>query len=116
MSFSLLGLLIIFVLGALIILTSLVMEPLAVFIQRHFKMDMYPELEWRTMQKLQLQRLAYDELGYGQWSIGFGGVPITMKGENLPMLDALGLEKGRFKRHIETQDRGQLVEQGSIDS
>lgn len=119
MSFSLLGLLVIFVLGVFIIFVSMILEPLASLIQRHFKLDAHPGLEWRTMQKLQLQRLAYEELGYGQWTVGIGGIPITRPGEKMAVLDVSELKKGRFvdpHRHLEAQDGGHLVEQESNDS
>ncbi|KAI1344685.1 hypothetical protein F5Y15DRAFT_1042 [Xylariaceae sp. FL0016] len=76
-SFSVFGLLFILLGGLLIITLSFCMESLAALIQRKLKMDPYSRIEWISNSTLQLQRLAHEELGIGEWTNGDGAVPTT---------------------------------------
>ncbi|KAI0198859.1 hypothetical protein F4808DRAFT_462435 [Astrocystis sublimbata] len=86
-SFSVLGTVIILAVGGLIIVLQLVIEPLTNWIQRHNTKTHYTQLEWVTNNTMQLQRLAHEELGFGNWSKATDFVPITEYGEKLGVLD-----------------------------
>jgi hypothetical protein len=84
-SVNLLGLTIIFAVGALIIITSLVL-PIAV---EHFqrRRNRYSSLEWTTNDTLQLQRLAHEAVGAGTWKGTIDDYPTTADREMLAVLD-----------------------------
>ena len=82
-SFSVLGVCGILILGGILILTSLVMEPLVGFIRRSFHWKEHKSLQWTLDEKLQLQRLAYEEAGQGRWSGCAGSVPVTEKNDRI---------------------------------
>ncbi|KAL8872035.1 MAG: hypothetical protein Q9174_002268 [Haloplaca sp. 1 TL-2023] len=83
LSFSILGVAIILIVGGLIILTSIFLDMIVGFIQRRFKWSDHKRLQWATDEKLQLQRLAYEEAGQGQWLGGTDAVPTTSKDQLL---------------------------------
>lgn len=64
-SFSILGLILCVVLGALIVLTSYLLDPILTFLQRRYHVREYARLEWNSNGVLQLQRLAHEGLGSG---------------------------------------------------
>lgn len=82
-SFSVLGVSIILILGGILILTSLVIDTLVGFIRRTFHWKEYKSLQWTLDEKLQLQRMAYEEAGQGHWSGGADSVPVTEKGDRI---------------------------------
>ena len=82
-SFSVLGVAIILVVGTLIIITNLFLDILVGYLRRRFGWKDYKRLQWIVDEKLQLQRLAYEEAGQGQWSGGLDAVPVTKNGELL---------------------------------
>ena len=45
---------------------------------------------------LQLQRLAYEEIGLGTWSGGAKSIPTTLAGEELGVLDLTDLDHPRL--------------------
>ena len=92
-SFSVLGVAIILVVGSILILTNLILEPILGFIRKTLKWKDYKSLQWTVDGKLQLQRLAYEGAGQGQWSGGSSSVPVTRRG------DLLGMPVGVDKRH-----------------
>lgn len=85
MNFSTLGIVIILVIGGLIIITSLVLDTLIGFMQRKWNLRDYQRVQWALDEKLQLQRLAYEEAGMGTWSGGTSFVPVTKFGETFGM-------------------------------
>lgn len=85
MNFSTLGIVIILIVGGLLISTSLVLDSLVGFIQRKRNMRDYQRVQWALDEKLQLQRLAYEEAGMGTWSGGTAVVPVTRFGETFGM-------------------------------
>ncbi|KAF4310943.1 hypothetical protein GTA08_BOTSDO13533 [Botryosphaeria dothidea] len=108
-NFSIFFLALILTAGGLIILLSWVLEPLVAFIQRRRNLDSYARLEWCTNEKLQLQRLAHEELGMGIWDRCDEGVPVTEKGERLAVLDISDLEHPRLRarpRGVGEEDGG----------
>lgn len=82
-----LGLLFTLTFGATAILVSYSLEPILECIHRRTGRHHYTFPEWATNQTLQIQRLAYEETGSGNWSRGLEPVPVTESGEALPGLD-----------------------------
>lgn len=87
-NFSVLGLVIILVVGGLIILISYTLETIIVFIEKRRGITKHSLLEWFTDETFQLQRLAHEELGVGTWEgcVGTRAVPVTEKGQLLAVL------------------------------
>ena len=79
-SFSVLGVAIILVVGSLIIFTNLILDMLVGFIRRKTGWNDYKRLQWILDEKLQLQRLAYEGANQGEWSGGLDAVPVTEYG------------------------------------
>ncbi|KZL79502.1 hypothetical protein CI238_05833, partial [Colletotrichum incanum] len=88
MTFSLFGILFVFLLGTIIIIISLNIENLARCGQKWRKTTSYSLLEWSLNDVLQLQRLAHEELGVGDWKRGTKLIPITVEDTPLAVLDA----------------------------
>ena len=84
-SFSVLGVSIILIVGSLLVFTSLVLSTVMGFIRRTRHWEEYKSLQWTLDNKLQLQRLAYEEAGQGQWTGGTDSVPVTKSGDKIGM-------------------------------
>ena len=84
-SFSVLGVAIILLVGALLVITNLTLDIIIGFWRKRFQKNDYKRLQWILDDKLQLQRLAYEEAGQGQWSGGTDAVPVTRMGEAFGM-------------------------------
>ncbi|KAF6819240.1 hypothetical protein CPLU01_13089 [Colletotrichum plurivorum] len=97
MTFSLFGIVTLFVLGAVIIVVSLNIESLARFVQNRRKTTSYSLLEWSLNDVLQLQRLAHEELGIGDWKDGTKLIPITAENTLLAVLDASDPQHPRLR-------------------
>jgi len=82
-----LGLLFTLTFGATAILASYSLEPILECIHRRTGRHRYTFPEWATNQTLQIQRLAYEEIGSESWLRGLESVPVTEPGEALPGLD-----------------------------
>lgn len=78
-SFSTLGIVIIVVVGTLIILVSLFLEDIVCYVYKRWdtKHD-YRRLQWILDGKFQLQRMAYQYAGLGEWEKKDGNVPVTV--------------------------------------
>ncbi|KAI1735540.1 hypothetical protein F4680DRAFT_461651 [Xylaria scruposa] len=83
LSFSVFGLSFLLVAGLLIILLSIFIEPVARFVQTRGKLSPYSRLGWNTNGVFQLQRLAHEELGIGEWTAADKTIPET-KNPNKP--------------------------------
>ncbi len=59
-----------FVFGAMLILTSLLLDTVVGFIRHQFHWKEHKKLQWTLDEKLQLQPMAYEEAGQGHWSGG----------------------------------------------
>ena len=92
-SFSVLGVAIILILGAFLILTNLVLDICVGFIQHKLDWGDHKRLQWAIDEKLQLQRLAYEEAGQGVWSGGASAVPV------MRMQDRIGIPKNVDRSH-----------------
>lgn len=104
-SFSVLGLVTILILGAALISTSLVLPTVMEFLRQQFKWKEHKSLQWTLDGKLQLQRLAYEEAGQGHWSGGASSVPLLRKGDLIGVpegVDATHPRLGRVRRHSES--------------
>jgi hypothetical protein len=80
-NFSVLAIALIFVLGGVVICVSLLLETAIGFLQLHFKRGLYHRIRWQLDSTLQLQRMAFEEVGLGTWRGGDDDVPVTEKGE-----------------------------------
>lgn len=107
-SFSVLGVSIILILGGIFILTSLVIDTLVGFIRRTFHWKEHKSLQWTLDEKLQLQRSAYEEAGQGHWSGGANSVPVTEKG------DRIGVPKDVDRKHPRLIQNSGRPEQSDI--
>ncbi|KAF2090371.1 hypothetical protein K490DRAFT_35524 [Saccharata proteae CBS 121410] len=96
-SFSTLSLILVFVLGGLIIAVSYTLEVLTSFVSRRLRLGLYQRVEWTANETLQLQRLAHEELGAGNWETRTRGVPVTAFGERLAVLDLSWPEHPRLR-------------------
>ncbi|KAI8623958.1 hypothetical protein F5Y19DRAFT_456340 [Xylariaceae sp. FL1651] len=85
-SFSLLGLVVTYILGGLMILVSFIFEPVLGCVDRTWKRK-YARLEWSANSSLQLQRLAHEELSMAKWSNCTRPVPVTDTDAVLSSLD-----------------------------
>ncbi|KAI0545584.1 hypothetical protein F4679DRAFT_560534 [Xylaria curta] len=86
-SFNLFGLAFFFVAGSLIVLMSFSLEPLLAALQHRWGFQQYAHLEWASQETLQLQRLAHEELGFGDWSGATDAIPTTKLDDKLAGLD-----------------------------
>ncbi|KAI1121648.1 hypothetical protein F5Y10DRAFT_282310 [Nemania abortiva] len=86
-SFSLFGLVFIFLVGGSLVVTSYLLEPVATLLYDKKGYKRYQHLEWTSNATLQLQRLAQEEAGFGIWSNCTGAVPSTEANELLGSLD-----------------------------
>lgn len=92
----------ILIFGTIIIISSLFLQSLIRILQRHFKFTPYPRLEWSTNATLQLQRLAHEELGLGDWENTDEAIPFTKQVEYLGSLDLSNDKHPRLK-HPESE-------------
>ncbi|KAL0258270.1 hypothetical protein SLS55_007443 [Diplodia seriata] len=96
-NFSIFGLATTLVAGGLIIIVSYVLEPLVIWIQRRRNLDVYARVEWSMNQTLQLQRMAHEELGLGEWECCDADVPRTRRRERLAVLDLDDMKHPKLK-------------------
>ena len=85
-SINVVGLIIIFVVGWLIIVTSFALPIITRRIQQR-RNSSYSSLEWISNDTLQLQRLAHEAVGAGTWQDVDGDFPTTAQCELLAELD-----------------------------
>ncbi|KAI1360715.1 hypothetical protein F5Y08DRAFT_348529 [Xylaria arbuscula] len=86
-SFSLFGLYIIFIFGAIIICVSFALEPVLACLYKRRKYKPYTHFEWISNNSLQLHRLAQEELGLTKWLRCTEEVPTTDCDAYLASLD-----------------------------
>ena len=110
-----LGLIIIFVVGGLIIVTSFAL-PITVWrIQQ--RQNSFGSLEWIVNDTLQLQRLAHEAVGAGIWQDTDGDFPTTAQCELLAELDVtnpthLKLHCTRHDNTVNDDVRKAIVDEG----
>ncbi|KAI1873572.1 hypothetical protein JX265_005194 [Neoarthrinium moseri] len=86
-SFSVFGLLFIFVFGMVSIILSLSLESLTNLVRSHRKLNQDTCLEWNLNETLQLQRLVHEEIGIGAWSSCTKTIPLIRGDARLGTLD-----------------------------
>ena len=96
-SFSVVGVAIILAVGGAIIFTSFILESLVAFIQRKWKKGEYARLNWILDDKLQLQRMVFEEVGMGTWHLD-KSVPVTNKGEKFGGWEGVDVDHPRLSR------------------
>lgn len=104
-SFSVLGVAIILILGTALISTSLILPTVIGLLRRWLKWKDYKRLQWNLDANLQLQRLAYEEAGQGHWSGGADSVPVTRKNDLIGLpegVDVAHPRLGRVRRHSDS--------------
>lgn len=92
-NFSMLGLCIIIVIGAIIMTLSFVIETVTGFIQRRLRRGNERRVQWIMDSNLQLQRMLYESAGYGRWNGPLDSVPTLVRGEKLAV--PTEIEQGR---------------------
>ncbi|KAI0411567.1 hypothetical protein F5X98DRAFT_380641 [Xylaria grammica] len=97
-SMSIFGLYFTYITGFLITILSLAIDPILDYAQRRWKYREYENLEWISNETLQLQRLAYDESGQGEWSKCTDYVPVTAPDEKLGILNLADPEHPRLRQ------------------
>ncbi len=99
-SFSVLGLSVVLIVGAVLIFLGLVMDMVVGFARRRLSWGEYKAVQWQANEKLQIQRLAYEEAGLGSWSGGDSAVPVTRRD------DKFGMPVGVDGRHARLGEGG----------
>ena len=119
-SFSVLGVTIILILGTALIVTSLILPIVVGFLRERLRWKEHKSLQWAVDGKLQFQRLSYEEAAQGHWSGGVSSVPLTRKNDLLGLpggVDTTHPRLGRVQRshsdigsvHSGTLERESLV-------
>lgn len=100
-SFSVLGIAIILIVGTVLIVTSLLLDTVIPFMRRKTDWNEYKSLHWVLDGTLQLQRLAYEEAGQGQWSGGAGSVPILLNSAKIGLPRNVNMAHPRLSHKAE---------------
>lgn len=95
-SFSTFGVALILALGGVIIIIGLSLESITSNVRKSRNRGTHRQLEWDVSEVLQLQRLAYEGQGMGNWSGGADSVPTTAREDRfgIPAWSDKGEEKG----------------------
>lgn len=96
-SFSLLALILIFIIGLLIVTTGTTMEDFIYWCQRKSGHSIAKHEEWKSNGLLEMQSLLYERDGCGVWSCRHG-IPICCPGETMSVL------KSKRHQHSESMD------------
>ena len=83
-------------------------EPIARFVQTRAKLNQYSRLEWSTNGTFQLQRLAHEELGIGEWESADEVIPTTKSHTDLAPLDISDLKHPRLDPVFSRQRHGKM--------
>lgn len=100
LSFSVFGVAIILIVGAILIFLGLVLDIVVGWTRERLRRGMYKAVQWGVDEKLQLQRMAFEEAGMGTWRGGDSAVPVAGRG------DVFGLPAGWDFRHPRLGGRG----------
>ncbi|KAK7999498.1 hypothetical protein PG990_012098 [Apiospora arundinis] len=100
-NFSVLGLVITYTIGALIIMISFGVEPVLNRLQKRGWYSKYAYLEWQGETAIQLHRVAQDQLGHGEWSHCDDRIPITRPDDLLAPFDITDLKHPVLARTLE---------------
>lgn len=86
-SFSCFGLFFTLIMGALITVTSYILEPILNYLHKRRKYKSYAHLEWTCNTSLQLHRMAHEQLGGQKWDNCTEHIPTTDPEVPLASLD-----------------------------
>lgn len=86
-NFIVLGLVIVYFIGALIIIISFGIDPVLNILQKRGWYNKYAYLEWQGETAIQLHRVAQDQLGHGEWINCDDRMPITQPDDLLAPFD-----------------------------
>lgn len=111
MSFSLLGLLLTYIIGLLIVV-SYKLKPLFELLWRRWRYKEYAFLEWTANETLQLQRAAFQGIDSGTWAGFTDAIPTTRKGEVLADL-TLSYREPRGDEKLQ-RDSESALERGGV--
>ena len=98
MNFSVLAIGVIMGLGLLITCVDLGLHRLTSYIQREKDPNDYNRLVWKSDGLLQLQRMAYEEAGFGTWERCTKATPVTAQSQVLVTLDVDNPEHPRLRK------------------
>jgi hypothetical protein len=99
-SFSMLSLCLIFIIGLLLILVSLWIESLVKSIQLRLKKGKSFERRWYLDSALQLHRMAFESAGLGSWKDGPKEIPLTEKPEKIGVEREWDTRRGSLKEKV----------------
>ena len=90
-------------LGRLIMISSAFVERINeigrhIFTRRSARNQTYAQVEWRTNSTLQLQRVAHENLGLGDWAKTDKAIPVTDSRVTLGVLDISNTKHARLVR------------------
>lgn len=85
MSFSVLGIGVIFIVGIFLMLLSLWLDSITGYVRWKLQYDDYKRLQWGLDGMFQLHRLAYEAAGQGIWTGGADTIPVTQPGNLMGM-------------------------------
>jgi hypothetical protein len=113
-SFSVLGLVIILAVGVAVILIYLVLEPLVAWFQRKTNAGGYRRVRWVMDDKMQVQRMMFEEAGMGGvWTNLDGAVPVTENKDVFGDLHHVDPRQPRLGRQWSTKADGTFFQQGN---
>ena len=105
-SFSVLGVAIILIVGSLLLSISLTLPTLVGALRHVFKWKKHKGMQWTIDSNLQMQRLAYEEAGQGYWTGGASSVPVTRENDLLGMPEGVDAQHPRLGRVRRNSDNG----------
>lgn len=85
MSFSVLGIGVILIVGIFLMLLSLWLDSITGFVRGKLQYNDYKRLQWGLDGMFQLHRLAYEAAGQGVWTGGADTIPVTQRGDLMGM-------------------------------
>lgn len=85
MSFSVLGIAVILIVGIFLMLLSLWLDSIMGYLRWKLQYNDYKRMQWGLDGMFQLHRLAYEAAGQGAWTGGTDAIPITQRGDLLGM-------------------------------
>ena len=116
-SFSVLGVAIILIIGTILIATSLLLDTLMQFIRSIIGRNKHKSLQWIVDEKLQLQRLAYEEAGQGRWVGGTSSVPLIIgKDEKIGLPRNVDMAHPRLSQQATSKDMDSTLHQGTPEA
>lgn len=109
-SFSVLGLVIIFAVGVAVILLYLILEPLVAWFQRKTNAGGYRRVRWVMGDKMQVQRMMFEEAGMGGvWTNLDGAIPVTENKDVFADLHHVDPRHPRLGRQWTGKDNGAFI-------